>query len=849
MPEEVTPQNDQVPWTRRAAAPWVALFFLLLFHLCANLWWLAVDNHVIRTDEETHMFVARNYYEAMFGDTGHPRTLFERIVDTAKIKLSNPAHPPLLHIAGAVMIRLFGYSVDHMASVNTLMFLLALLGCFLIARRALPPWHAVFVTFVVSFTPIIFVSSRYFMTDYLSMTLTIWAVYALIRSDRFLNTRWVFVFALLNGLGILARTNTFLYYLIPCAAVVLSGLWPILRANNQRRPDLQLLRRWSFNVVLCGVVTVAVFGPWYFRHLDRFYTYWTEEHLMADKGLITLASSDETPPPKTDSVNVSQEKEPAPAPTGKSAESKPFYAALLHPKTPWRRYPFYAVNDGMFLVLFILSLIGIPLALRRKVLPPGIWWPLILWPIGSWFFLTVLFTISNARYALQAVPALSIFAAIPLLQIRNPRFKRFAIIGLAVLLAFQYGNLTFHTYGRVANLYLPCTADSGTQRAFREMGLYVCKENLALGGGSYVRLGAPEKENYKDRIFFAMLRAEKERPYRQGISASYISLNMRGMGFDQQHFWPDVPKKNPYRLRNLPPEWIPDRCLRGIAWGRSPEDIAPFLPNAEYVVYAIDAGKTEREQQWQDFLKQNHFDMIDWFQEDQMGPIPAQDYAVFAKRYEGKLISIQSESDLDQLSLYDLYAFTRSSEFGKASASLQLYAKNRLNAMAKEMGTPIPINEYVSFIGASALYEQEDWFQFQFIFHVEKAIPADYRVYFHGTPNDTDISFLPENRRELGYIDWNFDPRPITTNWPAGEYVIIKQRIQAALIPYNMKIGFFSRAAGFWGKSIKLGWVDLAKIAAEKKPPAGDSAPETPQTAAPPPAGDSAQETPQTAAP
>ena len=197
---------------------WLAL--LLLFHLCANIWWLWADNHAIRTDEETHMIMARDYYNALFPRVGD-RGLTARLLALGRIRadVGNPVHPPLLHIAGAVLVRIIGYSVDRLAFINTLAFLAALVGVFLIARRFLDEGEAFFAALVFSFTPMVYAASRYFMTDFLSMALVVWVLYALLRCNWFADLRWSLAFGALNGLALLTRTTAVLYYLLPSVVI------------------------------------------------------------------------------------------------------------------------------------------------------------------------------------------------------------------------------------------------------------------------------------------------------------------------------------------------------------------------------------------------------------------------------------------------------------------------------------------------------------------------------------------------------------------------------------------------------------------------------------------------------
>ena len=114
------------------------------------------------------MHLARQHYRAIAIDNSGViddlGKLFKKFIALGDIIGESPIHPPLLHVAGAIMIMIFGYSTDVIAGTGTILFLLTLLGCFRIARLFLDPWPALYTVFVVSFTPMIFVLSRAFST-------------------------------------------------------------------------------------------------------------------------------------------------------------------------------------------------------------------------------------------------------------------------------------------------------------------------------------------------------------------------------------------------------------------------------------------------------------------------------------------------------------------------------------------------------------------------------------------------------------------------------------------------------------------------------------------------------------
>lgn len=782
---------------------------LLCFHLAANLWWLSADNHTIRTDEEGHMQMAREHFEALFPE--EPCSLLARLTAMSKIKLGNPAHPPLLHIAGALMLAAFGYSVDTLAVTNTLFFLFLLWGCLLLCRRLMKPWPALFATYVVSFTPGIYASSRYFMTDYASTALVVWTMYALIRSDRFRDTGWVFAFAVLNGLGILTRTATFIYYLTPATVAAAAGFLSALSPSESGIPRRFALRRVSLNCVFALVVSVGVFSPWYFAHLEEFQHYWLDVHpSSAGKGgpvaLVSALAAEKAP---GDTVSTKPE---AGAPRIESKKSR-FSTAnaihgIMHPETPWRRYIVYTINNGVFLPLFLFAIVGLLAGILLRRLRSFEFWLVVCWILGSWVMLTVLFRFSNPRYALQVLPALGISAGMAVCAPSKSRIRSMLGTALMTVLLFQYGNLTVRAYGPLARFYLPFEPDRYTDERYDDAGLAVWKDLLTLGF-SYSRLSAPEKENFKDRIFEAMVRAEHANPYLPGEYANYLRLDMRGMEFDQQHYW----RGSRYQRRDWPAGALPRRRLRSIGASKTPEGLLAKLANADYVVYTVEQIMPELEQHWLEFFQERGFMPIERFAQDRFGLVPALYYGVLARRAQGEVIQINTPADIDRLEFYDLYEFLQSLINQEQRPDLREYARKRFAERVAALGAaPFSINEYVSFYTADVTHVEENWYQFRFLFRVDKAMDKNWRMYFHAKVAPENVAYLPEESRSQGLVMWNFDPDPPTGAWKQGEYVIITHRIQAEPIPYRLTLGFFLPEEGYFGRAIPIGWVDFRNV-------------------------------------
>lgn len=830
MNEQPNETRQVQAFTPRQWGVYTACFaLLLLFHVGMNYWWLKEDNHPIRTDEESHMISARAYYKVLF--VQEYDSPLQRLIAVSNIPPSEPAHPPLLHLCGALLMRVCGYGPDVMGALNTLSFVAVLLGSLLILRRFLPPWHALYAVFVISFTPIIFASSRYFMTDYLSLAIVVWAFYCLLRCEGFMNTPWVFAFALLNGLGILARTTTFLYYLVPCAAVALTGLWRALRPAPGERVINQRLGLWIFNGVMTVVVTLGVFGPWYFKHLDQYYDYWVNRHRGGPGGPVALFQPDTRGIPQGTDLSALEKaakekkqtaaEKSSPQKTSPAAAAAPpavqlkylgFLDQLLHPRVPWSIYPKNVIQDAVFFPMFMTALAGMLIMVLYSQYRRVEWALVLLWLLGSWACMTMVMKYSTPRYTLQAMPALAMFAALAAMAPKHTFVRRITMGVFAAWLLFQYGNLTIAPYGPFREWGFYTGPYSTDPRHYREPDIVMYKDTLTLGF-SYTSLSAPVKENFKDKIFSALLRAESKRPAVKGEYANFLRLNIRGMEFEQEHYWPggsaSILDKQEFNRDVTPPK----RKFRSVGQGKTPEELLSSIDAAEYLVYAINKGNEDVEQQWLQKLAKYHFQLFERFQEKAFGEVPDRTYGILVRQGDASAIPVQTPEDVDKLNLVQLYQLRNTVGLGEKNPEFKAYIDKRFESMIQNLRVqPYPINESLTFISADASRLEAGWFLFRFIFKVNAPLKEDYRIYFHGRVAPENVQYLPTNFQKEGVMMWNFNPEPPTHSWPVNDYVIITHRIKAALIPYKLKLGFSLPGNKYFGSAIPLGEIDFNKI-------------------------------------
>jgi len=836
---------ENIPARLRAffVSPGGWLTLLLCFHLCANIWWLAADNHAVSTDEETHMIMARDYYNALFprvGDQG----LGARLVALGRIKadVGNPVHPPLLHITGAVLARVLGYSVDRIAFANTLAFLAAILGVYFLARRFLDGRDSFYAALVFSLTPMVYASSRYFMTDFMSMAVVVWVMFALLKSDRFTCPKWSALFGLLNGIALMTRTTAVLYYFIPALIIFGIALFDLFERDGDgaRRFNQLGLARLALNAVLIVIITLAVASPWYVTHGAQFYKHWMKPQKGGAGSPIALLQYNDrdraappaplAPKPKaatpeedkvTDTiVNEESDDAPAPARTEKAAKTAPAPAPddgggwrfLPRRKIAWVRYPVFVINNAVFLPMFLMSLAGMIVALAvarfRKGMPS---WMLLSWLLGSYVLLTVVLSFATPRYAMQALPALAILSALPLFALPRGRIRTAAQLLYAFVLVFQYGNLTVHAYGPLAEAKIPVILDKKFQPIYDDLGLYLFKP-VIHGSNAYGRMQAPTQDNFKDRLFFAMLREEQKRPF-HGIEGNYARLNIRGMILDEEHFWLEGDTGNPFRRKDIPPELTPYRNLRHYGWGRDLTNIMPVIDLVDYVAYTTEDITPKVEQEWLKTIEAKGFEVIERFLEPRSGMVPEKYFGLLARKNSPPLPRPNSQEDIWKLNPELLYNVRYSAIFPRMTPDLQEALVGRMNSLFQKMGKSTRLNECVDFLGAAVTKDRDDQFSMHFVLSVQESVPLNYRMMFRGIVEPQYMaSHFNSPQGKGGVFRWNFDPTPSPRSWPKGGYVMLRFPVNVPPIPYKMSFAFYTADEGVWGNAIDLGKIDFSKV-------------------------------------
>ncbi len=752
-----------------------ALAVLLAVHAAINVWWLGQDNHVHWLDEQVHLEQARAIYDALFQSPD--TSILGRLAAAFGVEPGNPAHPPLLYLCGALFQGVLGYGTDQATLVNTAAFLLLLVAVYRIARELLPRSGALFATAVAGLTPGLAVASRYFMTDYLAACLAAWAVYALLRSRGLHDTRWTVAFGVINALALLARTVTPVYYAVPLAMALVLGLLRCLGRVVTKDPQCRGLGRWIGHLVVVAVLAGIIAAPWYVRHRDAFFNYWVVRR-SEDKPVFSFAAAAAKPAQPAQATAIAPAA-PAP-PSALPAEAPPpappaphlvVPAAASH--MPWMRYPVFVINNGLFLLPFVLSCLGLVLALR--IIPRSGWFACFMlagWALGSWVLFTVLFRFGTPRYAVPVLAPLALFAALPALALADVRLRRMACGALLAAMAVPYANLTFQALPGLSELRLPLRPDGTMLGLYDEQGLYLCKDRLTMGN-AYSWLGAPVagEDNYQDRMFFAMLRSELQRGRTEGQYARYAVVNLRGFGFQDKHFWPEP---NPCRRHDLPADLagVKSRITKAAqAW--KVEELQPYLSSIDYVIYALEEDRASEEEGWRQWLGLKGFQELERFAEPRRATIPAYRFGVWGRPAPAPVEKISAREQMDAMGIAALLKAMNTPE-AFATPELLRAAQVRLTKLLAESDkTATTLNNCVALTAFDASQRPDGVWELQFIFRVLAPVDRDYTAALRG----------------IGPQDVYFRPVPPTREWVPGGYMLVTHETRLDTLPGQIQIG------------------------------------------------------------
>ena len=522
---------------------WLAMAVLLGTHLAVNAWWLDHDNHPLLADDAQHLQFARAYYDVVMR---HEWSVPGRI--KALTKVETGIYPPLFHLLSAAGALVLGGTKTAFIAINTAVFLCLIVSMYGLGRRFGDRWFAFLTALVTSLLPLLFGVSRLILTDLLSCLFVVWAFWALCRTDRFLNTRWVYAFAVAAGLGFYARWTTCLYFVAPAAAAVVAGVVEVIRKSENsdiRRQGLQVMAR---NVLVAALIAACVPAPWYVPRIPQMLkTYREYFQPMDGASPFERASVEEerkTIPPEANVRAASMVPLPHIVAGAQGEKTSATGGRRYHPFGPftlhtWSCYSVLLTNKGAFLPAMLVACAGILVALARSRRDFNCFL-VVMWLVGSYVILTLFWVVRSPapRYVVQMLPAVGLLCVMALHALPGAWLRRGATVAFSAVLVFQYITVTFGGLGQGAALEIPVLSNHNYVRFYHDKGLVVWKDKIYASGAL---VGPPlEGDNWVDRVFAAMTEAELDRWYVGNHQANIrlVGINKQAVETEQRNHWP-----------------------------------------------------------------------------------------------------------------------------------------------------------------------------------------------------------------------------------------------------------------------------------------------------------------------
>lgn len=231
----------------RGNAPLLALTLALGLVLILDIVWLLRFRWGYPTEWDESGYLAIGVRDAN-ALTHHGVFSFARTFENQQTEA------PLVPALAALVFAVFGSGMGQGVLVEFAFVLLLALATYAVGRTIMGRWWAVLAAVTVAAAPVVTDYSRIFHFSVPAAFFFTAALWALIRSDRLRERRFVVLCGLFLGLMVLARTMTVAY--LPAIAV--AALLQALGTRGPRRP-------LALNALLGVLAGCAVAGLWYVR--------------------------------------------------------------------------------------------------------------------------------------------------------------------------------------------------------------------------------------------------------------------------------------------------------------------------------------------------------------------------------------------------------------------------------------------------------------------------------------------------------------------------------------------------------------------------------------------------------
>ncbi|MEA2014747.1 MAG: LamG domain-containing protein [Thermodesulfobacteriota bacterium] len=126
-------------------------------------------------------------------------------------------------------------------------------------------------------------------------------------------------------------------------------------------------------------------------------------------------------------------------------------------------------------------------------------------------------------------------------------------------------------------------------------------------------------------------------------------------------------------------------------------------------------------------------------------------------------------------------------------------------------GYPKRIGDNVELLAFRYSHVEGDEYEMAFAFRTNAQLEKDYHIYIHGVVDPFDENLIPKhNGKPTRLQKWGFAPDPVTSAWSPGDVIVLRNRVKAAEVPYQMSVNFMYQPEGWTSlapKFVPLGWL------------------------------------------
>ena len=170
----------------------------------------------------------------------------------------------------------------------------------------------------------------------------------------------------------------------------------------------------------------------------------------------------------------------------------------------------------------------------------------------------------------------------------------------------------------------------------------------------------------------------------------------------------------------------------------------------------------------------------------------------------------QASENKNTLDLYELknnYAFIK-----VIAPALYQDLEKKCKKSLSDRPAPYAVKEKFSLVDYRCRKLESLKYKFDFLFRVNQPFEREWNMCLLGYVKEQHLYYLSEEERKSQSKLWWLEPIPPVHDWPADEYIMITEIIEAAPIAYNLKVGFYNPGENS-ADMVDLGWVDLAALA------------------------------------